>query len=159
MEAKSKHCLLNSSYHTKTCHNTLEARRIDTNNVSTDRDTSGTEGNDQSKESQMQTHDGYTVGSRGLPTIPVVLIKGDRRLKVDNGTIHSCTNADITAELEHQSQNTVSDRNCVLHIGDKIAHLIDAKEQVIPQTPMEGLHRLVQQISSKTNRDKHLVVD
>ena len=86
----------------------------------------------------MQTHDGYTASSRILPTIPVVLLKGGGRLKVDNGTIHSCTNADMTAELEHQSQNTVSDRNCVLEIGDKTAHLIDAKEQVIPQTSMEG---------------------
>ena len=71
-----------------------------------------------------------------IPTYPIVLIKGDRRRKVDNGTM-PCTNADMTAELEHQSQTMVSDRSCVLHIGDKTVHLIDANEKVIPLTPME----------------------
>ena len=154
VEAKAKYCLQNSSYHTKTCHSPLEARLIDTNNFSTDRGTSGTEGNYQSKESQMQTQDGYTVDSRGLPTIPVLLIKGDRTLKVDNGAIKPCVNADMAAELEHQSQKIVSERNCVLHIEDKTAHLIDARQDVETTNFYGGgLHRLEQQISSNSNRD------
>ena len=89
-----------------------------------------------------------------LPTIPVVLIKGDPTLKVDNGAIKPCVNVNMAAELEHQSQNIVSDRNCVLHLEDKAAHLMDAKEKFETPNSYGGeLHRLEQQISSFSNRD------
>ena len=66
--------ILNKYFPTKTCHNPAESRRIMTNNLHVYR---GTEGNDKTKESQMQTQDDYSADFRGLPPGPVVLTQGD----------------------------------------------------------------------------------
>ena len=108
-KAKSKCHILNKSFPTKTCHNEREARRIVTNKL--DR---GTEGNDKTKTSQMETQDDYSADFSDLPTVPVVMTKGDRRCKVGNATIKQCTKAGIALELDNQSENMVSDRNCRL---------------------------------------------
>ena len=117
-ESKSKRCLLNRSNRTVVCHNTPDAVRVESN-ISTDRGTYGTEGNDRTHNSPMQTQDGYTVDTRGrLPAVPVRLTQGDRRRNVDNAIIiKPCTGADIAAELERHftSENTAGDRNCELH--------------------------------------------
>ena len=141
-EAKSKRCLLNRFNRTVECHNTPDAVRVVSNNISTDRGTSGTEGNDQTQNSPIETQDFYTADTRDrLPAVPVRLTQEDRRRSVDNAIIiKSCTGADIVAELErhYTSENIAGDRNCVLHSREKRAHLIGAKEEEIPQVPTEG---------------------
>ena len=79
INANSKCYILNKSFPTKTCHNPAESRRIVTNSLHVHQ---GMEGNDKTKESQMQTQDDYSVDFRGLSTGPVVLTQGDRRCKV-----------------------------------------------------------------------------
>ena len=137
IKANSKCYILNKSFPTKTYHNPAESRRIVTNNLHVHR---GTEGNDKTKESQMQTQDDYSADFRGLPTSPLVLTQEDRRCKVGNATIKQCTKAGIALELDSQSENMVSDRNCtdMLHRGDKTAHLAGEEEQKIPHIFMEG---------------------
>ena len=129
-------------YHTviHVCHNTPGAGRIDTNSLVADRDTPGTEGNDQTHKSPMQTEDVYTADTRSLLTVPVLLTEGDCRRKVDTTTVKQCTGADIAAELErpYNSENIVGDRNCVLHQREQLSHLIGAKEQEMSQVPTEG---------------------
>ena len=90
----------------------------------------GTEGNDKTKESQMQTQDDYSADFRGLPTGPVVLTQGDRRCKVSNATIKQSTKAGIALELDSKSENMESDRNCtdMLHGGDKTAQTCYTEE-------------------------------
>ena len=123
-EAKSKRCLLNRSDRTVVGHNTPDEECVESNNILTDRGTSGTEGNDQTQDSPMQTQDGYTADNRGrLPTVPVRMTQGDRRRKVDNANIiNPCTGADIAVELERQytSENIAGDRNCVLHSRENV---------------------------------------
>ena len=71
-EAKSKRCLLNRANRTVVGHNTPGAERVESNNILTDRGTSGTEGNDQTQDSPMQTQDGYTADTRRRqPAVPV----------------------------------------------------------------------------------------
>ena len=88
----------------------------------------------------METHDDYSADFSGLPTVPVVMTKGDRRCKVGNAPIKQCTKAGITLELDNQSENMVSDRNCRLQRGDKTAHLAGEEEQEIPLILMERNH-------------------
>ena len=138
-EAKSKRCLLNRSNRTVVCHNTPDAV---SNNISTDIGTSGTERNDQTQNSPMQTQDGYTADTEGrLPAVPVRLTQGDRRRNVDNAIIiKPCTGANIAAELErhYTSKNIAGDGNCVLHSSEKLTHFIGTKGEEIPQVPTEG---------------------
>ena len=135
VKANSKCYILYKSFPTKRCRNPAESRRLVTNNIHVHR---GTEGNDKTKESQMQTQDDYSADFRGLPYGPVVLTQGDRRCKVSNATIKQCTKAGFALELDSQSENIVSDRNCTdrLHRGDKTAHLA-GEEQKIPHIFME----------------------
>ena len=137
VKANSKCYILNKSFPTKTCHTPAESRRIVTNNLHV---RLGTEGNDKTKESQMQTEDDYSADFRGLPTGPVVLTQGDRRCKVSNATIKQCTKAGFALEIDSQSENMISDRNCTdrLHGGDKTAHLASEEEQKLPHIFMEG---------------------
>ena len=137
VKANSKCYILNKYFPTKSCHNPAESRRIVTNNLHVHR---GTEGNDKTKEWQMQTQDDYSADFRRLPTGPVVLTPGDRRCKVSNATIKQCTKAGFALEIDSQSENMVSDRNCTerLHGGDKTAHLAGGEEQKIPHIFMEA---------------------
>ena len=137
VKANSKCYILNKYFPSKSCHYPAESRRIVTNNLHVHR---GTEGNDKTKESQMQTQDDYSADFRRLPTGPVVLTQGDRRCKVSNATIKQCTKAGFALELDSQSENMISDRNCTerLHGGYKTAHLAVEEEQKIPHIFMEG---------------------
>ena len=91
------------------------------------------EGNDKTKESQMQTQDDYSADFRGLSTGTAVLTQGDRRCKVSIATIKQCTEAGIALELDSQSENMVSDRNRTDmlhgHRRDKTAHVAGKEEQ------------------------------
>ena len=99
----------------------------------------GTKGNDKTKTSQIETQDDYSADFSGLPTVHVAMIQGDRRCKVGNATIKQCTKARIALELENQSENMASDRNCRLHQGYKTAHLAcEEKQQEIPHILMDG---------------------
>ena len=89
----------------------------------------------------MEIQDDYSADFSGLPTVPVVLTQGDRRCKVGNATIKQCAKARIALELDNQSENMVSDRNCRLHRGDKTAHLAGEEEQEIPHILMEGNYK------------------
>ena len=67
------------------------------------------------------------------------MTQGDCRCKVGNATIKQCTKAGIALELDNQSENMVSDRNCRLHRGYKTAHLAgEEKQREIPLILMEG---------------------
>ena len=136
-EAKSKRCLLNRSNRTVVGHNTPDAERVESNNILTDRGTSGTEGNDQTQDLPMQTQDGCTADTRRrLPAVPVRLTQGDRRRKIDNAIIiKPCSGADNAAELERQytSENITGNRKCVLHSRETLAHLIGTKEEEKPR--------------------------
>ena len=122
IKANSKCYILNKSFPTKTCHNPAESTCIVTKNLHVHR---GTEANDKTKESQMQTLDDYSADFRGLPTSSVVMTEGDRKCKVGNATLKECTKAGITLEQDSQSENMVSDRNCtdMLHGGEKTAYI------------------------------------
>ena len=135
VKAKSKCQILNKPFPTKACHNPREARRIVTNKL--DR---GTEGNDTTKTSPMETQDDYSADFSGLPTVPLAMTQGDRRCKVGKATIKQCTKAGITLELDNQSENMVSDINFRLQRGDKTAHLAGKEEQEIPLILTEGNH-------------------
>ena len=146
-EAKTKRCLLNRSNRTVVCRNTPDAERVESN-ISTDRGTSGTKGNDQTQDSPLQTQDGYTAGIRGrLSAVPVRLTQIDRRRKVDNVIIiKPNTGGDIPVKLERQytSENIAGDRNCGQHSREKLAHLIGAIKRRRNVTGCNGgeLHRL-----------------
>ena len=134
VKAKSKCRILSKSFPTKTCHNPREARRIVTDKL--DR---GTEGNDTTKTSLMETQDDYSADFSGLPTVPVAMTQGNRRCKNGKATIKQCTETGIALELDNRSKNMVSDRNCRLQPGDKLAHLAsEENQQEIPLILMEG---------------------
>ena len=137
VEVKSKTILLNRSFHTKTCHSRPDASFLNTNKLN--RCTSVTEGNDQTKESRMQAQDVYTADFSGLPTVPAIVSQWDRRHKVDNATRKQYTETGIALELDNQSENMVSDRNCRLQRGDK-THLAGEEGQEIQLILMEGNH-------------------
>ena len=107
VKATSKCYILNKCFPTKTCHNPYEARRIMINKL--DR---GLEGNDKPKASQMETQDDYSADFSGLPTVPVAMTQRDTICKVGNATIKHCTKTGIALELQNQSDNMISDRNC-----------------------------------------------
>ena len=88
----------------------------------------------------MQAQDVYTADFSGLPTVPAIVSQWDRRHKVDNATRKQCTETGIALELDNQSENMVSDRNCRLQRGDKTAHLAGEEEQEIQLILMEGNH-------------------
>ena len=138
VEVKSKTNLLNRSFHTKTCHSRPDASFLNT--IKLNRCTSVTEGNDQTKESRMQAQDVYTADFSGLPTVPAIVSQWNCRHKVENATRKQCTKTCIAHELDNQSENMVSDRNCRLQRGDKAAHLAGEEEQEIPLILMEGNH-------------------
>ena len=46
-----------------------------------------------------------------------------------SGLLKQCTKAGIALELDNQSEDMVSDRNCRLQRGDKIAHLAGEEKQ------------------------------
>ena len=145
-EAKSKRCLINRSNRTVVCHNTPDAKHVDTNNNSTDKGTFGTEGNHAPQAPPMQlvclsnTQDGYNVDSRGLTTVPDGLTHRKRIRASENSTMKTYTNPGIAAEQLRRckSEDMVSSRSGVLPLGEKSAHLIGAEEQEILQVPMEG---------------------
>ena len=118
---------------TRTCHNPSGARRKETNNLDW-----CTEGNDKTKQLQIETQGNHSANLTGLPTVPI-LTQEDRRCKVGNTPLNFCTKVGIAIELENQSVNTVRDGNFRLHWGDKTAHLISEEErQEIPHILTEG---------------------
>ena len=86
----------------------------------------------------MQAQDVYTADFSGLPSVSAIVSKWDRRHKVDNSTITQCTKTGIASELRNKAENTVSDRNYMVHKGDETAHGIDEDEHEIPHILMEG---------------------
>ena len=145
-EAKSKRCLINSSNPTVVCHNTPDAEHVDTNNNSIHRGIFVTEGNHVPQAPPMQlvclshTQDGYNVDSRDLTTVSDGLTHRKRIRASENSIIKTYTNPGIAAEQVRRckSEDMVSSRSGVLHLGEKSAHLIGAEEQEIIQVPMEG---------------------
>ena len=133
---KLKSCLSIRSFYTKKCHSPPDASLINTNKLNCG--TSLKEGIDQTEESGMQAQDVYTADFSGLPTVPAIVSQWDRRHKVDNATIKQCTEAGIAIELENKAENTVSDRNSMLHRGDETAHWVGEDEHEITHILMEG---------------------
>ena len=89
VKANSKCYILDKSFPTKTCHNPAESTRIVTKNLHVHQ---GTEGNDKTKELQMQKQNDFSADFRRLPTGSVVMTQGDRKCKVGNATVKQCTN-------------------------------------------------------------------
>ena len=87
---------------------TSRNRRAEQDNVSTDRATFLTEGNDPAQETTMVVQSGKRPEFVGLRTVPVILINGDRSLRVnallDDASTKTYVNADVAAELGLQGR-------------------------------------------------------
>ncbi|MCU7929154.1 MAG: DUF1759 domain-containing protein, partial [Candidatus Thiodiazotropha sp. (ex Dulcina madagascariensis)] len=83
-------------------------RRAEQDNVLTDRATFLTEGNDQAQETTMVAQSSIRPDFIGLRTVPVILINGDRSLRVnallDDASTKTYVNADAAAELGLQGR-------------------------------------------------------
>ena len=87
---------------------TSKTGRSEQTNTSTDRTTFLTEGNDPGQETTMVTQGNMRPGFIGLRTVPIILINGDRSIRVnallDDASTKTYLNADVAAELGLQGR-------------------------------------------------------